>query len=361
MYYFKNIPNNILKKSYYSILNKFEIIDGSNIFNIQIYYLEDYLCKIVIRNKEKDSGWNDDVKINIFSNNGLEKEMISIGSCNINSKIIDCYISIKLEKIINNFSNSLKIIQVNKNDKLDNYEKYTIFNQILDLNPNIDYIFFNNINQRKFIIDNCIKYLDLFDSLLNDDIKYMIFICNYLYLYGGFYISFNINLEQSISELCMKKNNFYLLNKSSILELLFCKKNDINIINYLEKLVFNKETIWNGLEGACDELKYNYFFNNYEKITNCTLVNNYDVADSNNLHFSNIFNINDYKFIISRNINMEYLNMNYYLLNIGDDILDSLNEIEIICYDKFNNMTTIKLNDSNIIKIKDEIKYIFKF
>ena len=104
MHYQDNIPDIILKKEYSKILNRFiEVIDNHlDKFRINIYYLEDNLCKIIVRRLETKDGWGKDLKIILYSYDELKNETISIGSNEYDSKIMEIYTDITLIKDIRN-------------------------------------------------------------------------------------------------------------------------------------------------------------------------------------------------------------------------------------------------------------------
>jgi hypothetical protein len=356
-YYYDNIPYSIPKKSYYRILNKYDYIDkdNENNYKINIYCISDNLCKIIIRNNI-NKGWDNDIKINIYDSNTENKECISLGSSDKNSKIIDFYTFIKIYQNIDNFLTMRKIIQINDSNKIDNYNQYLNLTQIIDLNTNIDYIFYNPDEQRIFIKNNCKSYLDIYDSLKNNDLKNMIFICNYLFLNGGFYVGLNVNLKISIYELYKKNKNIYLLN-NNLLELLFCDKNDNILISYLNNLLNNNTLSTHELEES---------FNKYVKLgyDSYSILNNNFKINYDNLYFQNIIILNEDKFIIDGKYNkdllsLEYLNLNYYSLNLLNNFIKIDNNISIICYTKINKKKIIKLSQMKKFNIKNEIKYIF--
>jgi len=357
MYYDNNIPHVIHKKAYCKILNKYDHVDqeNENNYKINIYSINDNLCKIIIRNKI-NSGWENDIKINLYEISGYNKEVISLGSNDQNSKIIDFYTHVKIEHEIDNFTVMRKIIQVHESNKIDNYEKYLNFTQIIDLNTNIDYYFYNPTEQRNFLDNNCKKYVDIYDSLKDNNLKNIVFVCNYLFLNGGFYISLNINLKISVSELHDKNKNIYLLN-NNLLELIFCDKYDDTIINYLNKLLNDNDN---------STISFDELFNKYHKLSfeYFNILNNNFSINYKDMYFKNIFNINENKFIINENydtnsLNLEYLNINYYSINLLNNFIEIDDNLIVTCYTKFNKKKIIKLNEMKKINIKNEIKYIF--
>ena len=67
------IPKNIPKREDVFIKNNYEIIkenlDKSILydFHIAIYFLNSNKCKIIIRRLDEESGWNKNLKINIYN------------------------------------------------------------------------------------------------------------------------------------------------------------------------------------------------------------------------------------------------------------------------------------------------------
>lgn len=292
----------------YKILNEFEEIHDqyNDLFSIIIYYLDTNLFKIIIRRIDIDSGWGKDLKINLFSIDKSNKQTISIGSSNANTKIIEINTSIILEKNNNTTNNSKIIIQAKSNNLFENHHQYLNYTNLI-YNNNINYLFFNNTDQRKFIKNNFSRYLDKYDLLCEADIKYIIFICCYIYLNGGLFIHCDISLLNYTSNIDCK--NSYALDQNNELLFLDSYKNNDEVINYLDyklNYIFNKNNVTN----------YQYIFKNLNKFNDFKNYKNY--CNINNYIIANItiFKLNKYKFIIESDIkyNIIYLAENYYLL-----------------------------------------------
>lgn len=349
--YEDNIPNLILKKNYFKILNNFkENIDNySDKFRINVYYLEDNLCHIIVRRLDKNSGWGKNLQIILYSYNDDTSEILSIGSSEKNTKIIDIYTEIKIEKNIINMCEHKKIVQFYHNNKLSNYNEYLNFTSIIDNNINLNYVFFNKNEQRKYIKTYCNEYLDTYDSLFNLNLKNMIFICNYLYLNGGYYINFNIELiNGNIDEI--SDEPIYLIDNNLILELLFCDKNNKSIITYLDQLLYINTNI-----------SIDIIFKDFKKIdeNNYIKYNNNSISNGNEkIYYKNVYSINTFKFLINsirKSYIVEYLNLNYYQIipEIDNDIIEQ--NLEVIIIDNENDIiSSIFITDNNIKQ------YIFK-
>jgi hypothetical protein len=154
------------------------------------------------------------------------------------------------------------------------------------------------------------KYLDKFDLLNNCYYKYLIFICCYIYLNGGIYISNHIQLSTNINNINIQKNSYFIDNDDNDdNELLFLNsdKNNIEVINYLDHI----------LEGNQNSINKN-IFKNFTEFKN---LKNYKNNSINNINYyvinsDNVFKINNYKFIMNSDIKyiIVYLDENYYLL-----------------------------------------------
>jgi hypothetical protein len=311
-----NIPNKINKKKYFIVTNHFNHVDNELEikYKIYLYYLEDYLCKVIVRRIDENDGWDNDIKIILYDEININSEILSLGSNSSCTKEMDISTTIKLNKNILNYVDKNKIIIINESNTLSNYNDFLNYSNILDNNINYNILFFNVSEQRKFIKNSCNNYYDLFNSIKDTNIRNMIFICNYLYIHGGYYISLNINLLSKISDIIgSHMNNIYLLNKNNIiLDILFSSKNNNEILHYLDNLLLLK-----------NKFKINNHLRSYKKIKNNYELNTtYDI-DFKNLFYKNYYIINKYFFIIdSRHYSykLEYLKMGYYLLKNENNI-----------------------------------------
>lgn len=339
---------------YHKILNKYELLnDLNNHYILTIFYLEDYLCKVIIVNK---SGWNDDIKIKLYKNNNqklinyekdkmneekLEEEILSCGSCDINYKMIDFYTNIKL-KYNDKLNHDKNIIMVETNEINVNNYLIKYINFIENMNDDFNYIFFDNIFKRQFIKDNYSKYLHFYDLLIDIHYKNLIFILLYIYTNGGYYISHNIYLKKDI----LHFNNIYFINNYHLLELLITNKNNQCIIDYVDHLILNNgnfEDIHNIFKNNINILEYSSFYMN-------------DQLKISKDKFSNIWKANKYIFMIDGKYDYEgeYLNMGYYFIRVKNN--DYIEKNLIIYY----------LNEDNdilnniIYKEENKKTYVFK-
>ena len=360
------------RKDYFKVTNKFTLINESKVdkFIVNVYYLDKYLCKVIARRIDNNSGWEQDLKIKIYSDTDIDKqinnsEILSIGSSFKNYKIIDFYTDIELEKELIESTESIfpkKIIFLLENNKFNNFEQYLNVLELFDNNSNFNFYFFNEIDQRKFIKNNCFKYLEIYDISNDKDLKSMIFICNYLYLNGGVFISDSIIFKNRINEIIMEQNMLYL-NFDSIIKFLLVPKNEDVLINYINNLINNNNIhdIFLNIDTKFKKIDESYYVINGGELN----VKNIKQSSNNSQLY---FNLNNYKFwiyidiienkisnFIDAKFNIEHLNFNYFLLKIefseNKNILSSNNDkINIKYLNESNdelNVISIKYNDLN--------------
>jgi hypothetical protein len=316
------------------ILNKYKI-ENIN-YNINIYYVHDYLCKIILignNNINVDNNHNNniDIKIRLYDVSGIEEEIISIGSLNKDYKIIEIYTKTKLIKSEISYITDKKILL---NGNINNNYINLIFN-----NTNIEFIYYDDIYKREFIKNNYNTILDLYDLYKDVNFKYIIFVCIYIYINGGIYINENIELLKLINDIGFKNN---IITNKNILLLLISDKNNEYILNYIDSLIYSKF------------IKDNYF--NKNKIN---LSINKPINDYNKEQYNFLNKINDYIFLIEYNQDkylIEYLNLDYYIITCFDNNFD--NNFYIICLNNKNNI--IKKIELNKDKLYYPNKYFFR-
>lgn len=347
--FIETIPDKILNNNssnkFYKILNNYEEVKDhyKDVFSIIIYYLEENLCKIIVRRLDENSGWGKDLKIILYSTDNNTKQTISIGSNTSNTKIIEVSTNIILEKeleVKTTNNNQQKIIQAKENNNIDNYQQYLNVTDLIYENNNLNYEFFNIIKQREFIKNYMDKYLDKFDLLNNCYYKYLIFICCYIYLNGGIYISNDIQLSTNINNINIQKNSYFINEDDNVLLFLNSDRNNEEVISYLDYIIENKQNITG---------KNN--FNNFTEFKN---LKNYKNNYINNINYyiinsDNVFKINNYKFIMNSDIKyvIIYLDENYYLLKP----FNKYNIVEKDMYITYINETT---NIVSKVEVKTE-------
>ena len=350
-HFIESIPNNISDNIFYKIENYYEEIKDQykDLFSIIIYYLEENLCKIIIRRLDENSGWGKDLKINLYSIDNNTKQIISIGSHIKNTKIIEVNTDIELQKLEEyniNKINKIKVIQAKENNNIDNHCEYLNLTDLIYENTNLNYEFFNIVKQREFIKNNFDKYLDIFDLLYNCYYKYLIFICCYLYLNGGIYISNNVKLLTNINNINIEQNSYFIDEDDNELLFLYSEKNNIEIMNYLNNILDNINNPNNS--------KNNNILNNFIEFKN---IKNYKNDSINTINYyminnDNLFEINNYKFIMNSDIKyvIVYLDENYYLLKPFNKYNIIENNIFIKCINESNHKVSnieIKTDKNN--------------
>lgn len=199
------------------IKNKVQLINTSHDdFHYVLYYLDNNKCKIIIRRLDSDGGWGINLKLKIFSNNKPEKsETFSIGSCDINCKILNLYTQIQIEPIIYNGQyNQLipKIIfQTTHSKEIENIIHYNSIMTYIELNPEYEYRIFDDEQSRIFIKDNFdTNTLKAYDLLISGAFKADLFRYCYLYINGGCYFDCKSILRKPLREIILSNDDFIL-------------------------------------------------------------------------------------------------------------------------------------------------------
>lgn len=327
------------------VVNKYEVMkdDFPDKFIVNLFYIEKNLCLFKIRRIDSEYGWDKDLKIILYTKNKSKNDIISIGKSFKNTKTLEIYINIDLVVNENNNLRSKNIIQT-RDYNFKNFIECENFYRFIS--KNIEYKFYNfdKNGRRDFLTDNYKDFLNIYDTIIDTNLRKKIFILCYVNYDGGIYIDDSLEFDE-ISYIDLEDNlikinndNFYLLN---------CKKNSINI-----KKLFNDI-----------ESKENLNFRNYiEDIKDIEL----DIKVNETikfLYYDKVFTFKNHKILIlNKDLNNNYdfiieeMEEGYYLLkdNNGKDF-DDLN----IKYINLNNNLEGYLKDENYKLSKKNLK-IFK-
>ena len=245
-------------KNYYLIKNNYFIVDNkfNDDFHIAIYYLNPNKCKIIIRRVDDSIGWGQDLNIKIMDIDNVKYDRISLGSSIDNLKIIEIYTNVLLHKLDGNGNINIipkTIIQCSDESMNKSIFHYNAILSFIELNPDYEYKFFNDIDCRIFIKENYlnddINILKAFDLIYDGALKAKLFKYAYLYLNGGCYFHCKMILQTSLNNiinqfdklivyndavLCIEKNNIIL--KDLLLKFadeIFNKTHEKNIVNLI--------------------------------------------------------------------------------------------------------------------------------
>jgi mannosyltransferase OCH1-like enzyme len=221
------------------IKNNVIILNNNLDFHIVIYYLDDYLCKIIIRRLDIYSGWEEDLKIM------LDTEVINIGISSDNYLILDNYITTtKLIKENLNYEQKIpkKIIQTYISNKFDNPCQYNSIMTFIELNPEYEYILFDDNDCRdyiKFHYDN--EILEAYDMLVPGAYKADLFRYCYLNKEGGCYFDCKMILRVPIRNFINKYVDLQVCkdrpNKALYNAIIMSSSNKLDEV--IEKCIFN--------------------------------------------------------------------------------------------------------------------------
>ena len=145
--------NNCIVKNKYIIENNY-----NNEFHLVIYYLNKNKLKLIIRNLDNVEGWEYDLTIKIYSLDYNNFEIISIGSSNYNSKIMNIFTDIHLVKL-ENYDQKIpkQIIQTSFSNEIDNIYHINSIYTFQELNPEYKYLFFDDKDVENILRKNLIN------------------------------------------------------------------------------------------------------------------------------------------------------------------------------------------------------------
>jgi mannosyltransferase OCH1-like enzyme len=280
MVYINNLKprKNILIKNNYFITDNFHID-----FHIVIYYLTKYKCRIILRRLDKPIGWDNNIVINI------DNEKISIGSSIYNHKIIN--INIKTELFFKNNDYEQKIpktiIQTHITNNILNILHINSILTFQELNPEYEYIFYNDIDCRKFIKNNFDEdTLYYYDILVAGAFKADFFRYCFMYINGGCYFDCKQILKYSLSNIIKKDSEIFLcqdIHKTGLFNavLISTPKNKLflNAIETIKYKIKNFNKIYSHLQNKKEWNTNNVLLS----LTGPSLL--YDVSIDDNINF----------------------------------------------------------------------------
>jgi mannosyltransferase OCH1-like enzyme len=377
------IPNIIYPINDLLLKNKYNIIINENYdindYHIVLYYIDEYRLSIIIRKLDCEKGWNDiglKIIIEDIENKNI-KELINIENSEMNFKYLQINTKIKLDKINNDYKQEIpKIIFQTGNNKY--FKDILHFNSIIsfiELNPEYTYMYFNDIQSRKFLKENYSDdIINAYDMLVPGAYKSDLFRYCILYFYGGCYFDCKQILKKSIRNFLDNNKTVVLckdiIDKSLFNGVLFTTKKNIIFNKIIKDCVYNisnkKGTNPFDITGSMFLYKSikKYINNENLLLKNNKLLNNF-IEINNDYKNSNITLIKTNDIILYRYYNGYYINYletnNYGKLFNSDEIyyknFQNINNIKICVFpnlycDKFlfkiaNNKLYIKRSDSN--------------
>ena len=361
-------------------------------------------------------GWEYDLTLRIYSLDNKKYEIVSIGSSFYNSKKINIQIETELGKLENYNQNIPKqIIQTSFTDEIDNIYHLNSIYSFQELNPEYEYLFYDDKRCREYIKKKMDKYiLNYYDKLIPGAFKADFFRYCFLYNEGGCYFDcksiLRLRLRDIIKEddklilckdhhktgiynaviLSSKKNELFL---NCLHKIIYKINNFYDIYNVNNKVEFNKlenilsltgpdllYEVFNESMSNFDCIKMNHTIkgkhSNYKNLlieieNKILLFKSYLNYKSHGRHYSQLWKNNEiiYDNTISiNNIKILYksfindVKFKFYLLNKNTIIVENQNIINNKSIKRFNRNieTSIIDENSNINKFKiynENIKY----
>lgn len=262
------------------ILNSYEIINqNKDSFHIIIYFINIHKIEIIIRKLNGLNGWNNDLKIKLFNIQNEDHQILSLGSSDENTKIIELYSKFKIEeKPIKELKFiPKKIIQTHKNI-CDNLYHYNAVMTLLEKNPSYEYFFYNDSDARDFIKkhyqknlvvkdeNKVVDVLRAYDLIVPGAIKADLFRYCYLFIYGGIYIDSKITNFTQFDDLINEDDKIMLVKddapKSIYNGIIIIEKENNKLLEVIKQVIINvfKNEYLNDIhEPTGNKLLYKYF------------------------------------------------------------------------------------------------------
>lgn len=337
-----NSVNKYIKNNFY-FLNLKKLNDK---YEFNIYYLEEYLIYIYLKNTNKKS-WDEDIILRIYSVDKKTYQDVSIGGSNSDEKEIEIYINIKLDYFKENINYNIpkKIIQMNKNN-MTHEESYN-FLYFLNKNNFYSYEHFTIEKLKRSLIYQYNDYIHIIEKIKDIQVRLNIYMLLYLNLNGGIFVSEYIDNINSIDDLNIDTNTCLI--KYNYIFLLFTKNNFINPKIIINDINNNKI------------INFSNYLKEFKEINNNLFIINYNKNQENQLFYTNYYILDNYTFKIYSKKNNQYyiesLKNNYYSLTLIDKNNRKIENDLII--NIFYNNEKIVFNNS-MIKYKLDNNYIFK-
>jgi len=195
------IPKYLSPRNDIPIKNKYYLSnDNNNIFFV-LYYINSKKAKIIIRNLESETGWNHDLHFKIYDDKNEESFVIPKHGKNSLTTYINLHV-VKLEPVeFKEQKIPKRIIQTFWSDYAQSLLHYNTILSLIELNPEYEYVFYNDQMCRDLIKNNFPKnVLMAYDTLTSGSFKSDIFRACYLYLYGGCYFDCKLINKTPIRE-----------------------------------------------------------------------------------------------------------------------------------------------------------------
>jgi mannosyltransferase OCH1-like enzyme len=361
----------ILIKNNYNIL-KFD--DKFIDFHSVIYKLNDNKIKIILRRLDEEYGWENDLKLIIYDiDNKNRMEMINLGSSKLNYKYLIKNTKIKIYNYSNDYYQEIPkiIFQTGSSNLFKNILHFNSIISFIELNPEYKYIYFTDLESRKFLKENFSEEINhSYDLLVPGAYKADLLRYCFLYHSGGCYFDCKQILKKPIRTFLENTKKLLLCNdvieKALLNAVIFSIPKNIIIEKTIKDCVFN---IINKLgTNALDITGPTFFYKSIKKYINednLLLQNN---RPPNNFDdFCNDYYGNNIKLIKNNEIVLyrfykgyytDYLDKNHYgkLYALNEVYYKNFQKIGIltICIypNKFNDKFNFTLNKDKQLNIQ---------
>lgn len=272
MYKFEN---HIFPRKDIPLKNRFTLEESSRDYTVVLYYISQYKCRAIVRRFDGYSLPDEKIKLTLYSlEQTMSKYEVPLGDSIIETTISLYPIDLEYPQQI-----PKTIIQTAEQNMCMDDIGYNKFMTLLEINPEYEYIFYNDQDRRAFIKDNYSSdVLRAYDTLVAGAYKADLFRYCYLYVYGGCYLDYKIIARKPLRQLIAENDMFITCidyDRGNTLD-----KNRDTTKSYLNALIFStprNETILQMVLACTKNIldMKEYFFNSrdtkgYADILNIT-------------------------------------------------------------------------------------------
>ena len=347
------IPKIIYPRDQTLLFNKYKLIRNNNNFidfHIAIYYLDDYKLKIIVRRMDEECGWDENLKLILYDiRNKYRKEIINIGSSNDNFKIMVKDTKIKLEKISHSYEQKIPkiIVQTGYGNKFKNILHYNSVLTFIELNPEYTYIYFDDVNARKFLRENFSSDINYaYDLLVPGAFKADLLRYCFLYNNGGCYFDCKQILKVPLKDFLDSDKTFVICNDVIDHALLNAVIFSTAKNNIIEKTI--KDCVYSIINKigttALDITGPVFFYRSiYDFINNDNLILKNNRPPNNFSDFNNDYYNNNITLVENNKVILNRFYKGYYNNYLDVNHYGKLYDCNEVYYKNFQNLNKCKL------------------
>lgn len=195
------------------IRNEYILDSNGYTFHVVLYYINDYKASLIIRRMDSEEGWDKKLLLKVYNIQETTNDDISIAPCNQNMFTDTITMKVKLHPADLKIQQLIPktIMQTFKTNKAQSALHYNTILALQELNPEYEYVFFDDTDSREFIRNNFSQEtLNAYDLLVPGAFKADLFRHCYLYKHGGCYFDCKMTVVLPLRNVIKPKSKMIL-------------------------------------------------------------------------------------------------------------------------------------------------------